>query len=1149
MRPDPHSLQTIREPARPVAPWPPVWASPAFEIPYEAAYRMMVAIVNGQDFGQEVYPPGPLAPWLERARLRQRHYERTLSRAYLYLGYPSLRLADGRQLPLLYWPVRLARSEAAAGWSLSASAENRLYYLDDAALPACWQEQVAANQQNGIRGLNNLLAAAKDIWPPPVEEAAIAARAEAGDLRWEAVLGWGIAPIAWPAIAPGREAGHAPAVPVPSWLALDPEQAAAADQLQTREGCITITGRGKSYLAVEHVLRTLAAGRNCLVVARQLPALLRLRDAVLAQGLTQYDVLLRSTAQDRELLINLSLREKRRNGRRGGLPNRLVADWQNLYAQREAARQALQKTHRPIFGRHGWAATVGFYLAADARYTGPPLDIQLSAEGFGFQPEDYLQALEQIRQAQQYFRQVRRLPASLTALNAGIFLHQSETDSRAFIEQLIQRFTQESTRLHQRFLSLGQHYENYLQLRLNRQYTAYAGQLRSLAGSLARASRELGDRRLNGSRWLLWLTAWLNDASRRARQRLHQIDRQWQSLYDLRAQQPDLPADLFPAHRPRRAGEMQERLTLLQQRLELWRAGGPEMVKEEMLRLNVQTIATEGEMHGQVVQLEANLQRLVQALNESGLYQLPIEANMLTLPRQRKLLEQLIERLRELKLQMSDFSEFYHWQRHWLSLPARLRRILKPLLLYPQVDWAQAFAVWYFHQCLQAHDDTPLLPLSQDELARLFDEQQAAQALLPGVVEQCWPQRRPASTQATRRPELDLPALTQALPLWWATPLAAAELLSAGASFDTILLEEAHNLPAQMRQTLAAAATRQTVVLTADDPAPTLQLQSAYDRGPLAPLFHPAPPAAPPLLVQIDGRYDRESDSNEAEAQEVLRRLNAIEGRSDRTLPQVGVVAFTAGQRDLIQTYLWQIKAHKFPGWDRIQQLERNGLEVYSVDELSGQSFDIVLVSGTFGPIDLRGSLPPELEDWRAELAAEPIRQLAQAARQEVVLLNSLPFELTDRWLLDDGWNAAIAWAGCLRYAILLEEGDPAGQQAIIEEIHRRQHLVPVEPHPLLQEVAQRITAIRPGYTFLFNTWQADMLLPARLEQAPLALLIDGQLNIGPLACPLWEWRQQQRLASAGFTGVNIDSQHWWRAPAAACQQLIAELDKLIGEG
>jgi len=108
-------------------------------------------------------------------------------------------------------------------------------------------------------------------------------------------------------------------------------------------------------------------------------------------------------------------------------------------------------------------------------------------------------------------------------------------------------------------------------------------------------------------------------------------------------------------------------------------------------------------------------------------------------------------------------------------------------------------------------------------------------------------------------------------------------------------------------------------------------------------------------LIQVSGNYDPATRQNEAEAQAVVDQLAIrLRARGNRGL-SLGVVTFSAGQRDLIEEKLSALLQSNLELADEVRRLPAPILVKYAGD-WEGHCRDIVLLSLTFGKA---GKKPP----------------------------------------------------------------------------------------------------------------------------------------------------------------------------------------------
>ena len=293
--------------------------------------------------------------------------------------------------------------------------------------------------------------------------------------------------------------------------------------------------------------------------------------------------------------------------------------------------------------------------------------------------------------------------------------------------------------------------------------------------------------------------------------------------------------------------------------------------------------------------------------------------------------------------------------------------------------------------------------------------------------------------------------------------------------------------------------------------------------------------AAEITIVQVPGLYDDSKRTNEAEAKEVMRLLNEIRPTPARTFPSVAILTLTTEQRDLISTYLLQIKQRNLQGSEKIRSLERNGLAVFHVDEFLGSSFDQFILSTTFGPVNVQGALPNSLiyfasSNWRRAL--EGFRPGAG-----IVLHSYSEGQLSEPELS--------SFAGFL---------DQITGKNAAASTHEGLRPIP----PFNQEIESRIQ----NY---FDGWSLSQVAPEDLFHLPVLLKYSNDMEYrAAIIADLffgktdhtsytWEWKIRQQLEELGIHPHNAWSVLSWRNPRQEARKLASRVlttyNRLLKEG
>ncbi len=1022
--------------------------------------------------------------------------------------------------------------------------------------------------------------------------------ADPGELCWSGLIG--LFPPPWedkeeqappdPSVVPYT--GHAFGLPT-----LDPHQATARRlALTQRIACVEgAPGAGKTRLLLHLLINGLSNGRKTLVVSRSLSALRELQERLAGAGVNQFNFLFRDEVQDKGLLLEML----KAAAEGGGMP--LHFDQEHYRILLDKSKRLLSRldeqysaVRRPVFGRHTWTETVGLFLQNHREEGKELLSSQLQAADFAFHYDEYEMLSAAIGQSYPLYQPVGTLRHPLTQLHGRIFTGMEKAEGRRFTDQQIEYFLQKASRLQHRYISktngyadkLTAYYEHHFRELLQRQE-----KLEELLADGANRYGEYFDRTGAGRLRLLQVF------SEKARHALEARDKMLIAYRDLRERfgmTPLFDFTLGPVSESAPADRVRPKVRHFAKALHEWRSQIGSAVQEEVQRLSHKTVHPRLAYQETIVDLENSLELLVRELNDAALFAEPFANKMLTIPKRQKYLEEIIENLESTKLYLRDFDHFYDWQRNWLSLSEPARKLVRALIKVKPGDWSAAFKSWHLNNVL-AKAYSPSLPEDDSDIAAFYENQQRLLPLLVSQILSQWQERREKGFEALRRQDrkaynllfsrkeqeqalrnslaelfaAGLPAIIEALPVMLVTPELANRLFGQFDKpvFDHLFFYEAQDIPYAPVAGLFGIA-RQTLVCG----DPSLQLpgrpRSVLERvkaggAPLVPLkirHHWSPDslyrlaeaeeaAAPAGLhyQQVDGRYDEAEQTNDAEAQQVIHLLNQIKKTPQRTYPNVGIVAFTVGQRDLILDYLLQIKRRNAPGADLIRQLERNGLGVYHLDELTGQRFEVMIVSGAFGQVNWQGDLPEQLAAFDRPEGRPRLELLMSRATTAVHLLSSIPAEsLTELAAASEQADTALLTL-YFQYFRAVAQNDSALRQQVAAAMQRPP--APAGDPLFLDEVARALAPyLEPGRLSRQRA-VAGQTLPL-VVYAPdgvtpdLALRGDGFFAATASTEFVWEYRQAQRLEEQHYRHLPVWSAGWWRDSRQEARRLASRLIK-----
>lgn len=354
----------------------------------------------------------------------------------------------------------------------------------------------------------------------------------------------------------------------------------------------------------------------------------------------------------------------------------------------------------------------------------------------------------------------------------------------------------------------------------------------------------------------------------------------------------------------------------------------------------------------------------------------------------------------------------------WFSQDTLTRKVIKALGRVNPGNWEAAFKSWYFNEALSKAYD-PDLPVEDYDLVDYREGNNAIITRIPEEIRRIWSKRRVQKADALRKAAENISTnnlslkemfhhhaevITDLLPIFLTTPQMATRLFQAEKLFDFLLIDEAQSECVETCVELFPLAKRVVVFTTREEEEkgysalPQFLRQNVVKPCVLQHFYAPRAAdilrteAAPDIdAVMINGRFEEELNANADEADKVIHLLNTIEKTSVRTYPSVGIVCLTVPQRDLISTYLLRIKQRRQTGFETIQQLERNGLGVFHIDELSGHLFDLVILSATFGETGVKNKLTGKINVLNTPAGIAGMHKLMGCAKNKLHIIHSIP--------------------------------------------------------------------------------------------------------------------------------------------------------------
>ena len=992
-------------------------------------------------------------------------------------------------------------------------------------------------------------------------------------------------------------------------LSLDPHQASALQTIFTNKTSVVEgnAGTGKTHLLTHLLTNALSNGQRCLVVSENLGTLRQIQQRLAQAGLAQYHFLLQNPANDKTVLTDLL----RAIANADTLPP--TYDETNYRATLDKASRLKQKLddnyralRRPVFGPFNWTQTVGQFLRSNRLEGKELLTSQLNPQDFTFRYEEYQQLREHINISYPLYAKVNTLRHPLGDLHESLFTQKNKAESLQYITAQLNAFLDKAESLHYRFLNKINSYADLLTEHYEGRYGEMANRLARLRDQIADYSSRYGADFDQAGAGALKLRGVFSGKVKSVLEARDEVATAYLELVKIFKENPPFEFQFAPSGDGKNIQKVRQNLDAFRKALDAWRENLTALVQEELSRLTAANSDAELSMNEELAELEYALDLLVSELNETKIYQQSFENKTLTILKRQKYLEEIIEQLETSRLYLRDFDHFYDWQRNWLSLPDNAARLVRALVKVKPHDWLQAFESWYLNNCLLIAAQSPL-PTEQIAILDFVRSCHQLKALLLAQISVQWFEVREAALKELRRTNKEhfqllfgkknqeaiksqslqsllkkgLDAVTAIYPIILATPYAIAQALpEVREHFDYTLFDDAQYLPfGEAAQALQAG--KQTVIfgdssrLPIEDETvllgwakarqvPTVKLQTCHrwNPGNLLQLLHSKDMDDDAIghftvrFEQLDGRYDEAAGINDEEAQRIIHLLNDIKPNEKRTFPTVGIACFTTPQRDLIASYLLKIKQKWSPGVEKIQQLERNGLGVFHVDELRGQHFDVLIVSTVYGIVDARGNVTRQIDTTlNASDFTSSIRLLMSRPLREVYIINSIPQSTWERWLNMPEQPGIFLLANYFAYNQALERADAGRQQAIAQQLHDWAQPATNEhsDRVFLEEVAIALQPYLGKDRVKICAEEVQLKMPlliegARTHQPAIILQPDGFFAQTPFTDYLWEDYQKDLLLQRGFAFEPLWSVNWWKNARQEARRLAGSIIKADAE-
>ena len=962
------------------------------------------------------------------------------------------------------------------------------------------------------------------------------------------------------------------------------------------------SGTGKTHLITNLLTNALSNGKKCLVVSNKVVTLKQIQQSLDKQGIQQQHFLLKDVLNDKSLLLEMlkALINSKPTVKNFNQDHFNVV-LNKCYRKKEKLDEHYASVRTPVFTGLNWTETVGLFLKNNRIAGKELLNSQLKQQHFQYTEqefEDIKMAIERSKPLYDKVNTVRQHPLQL--LNAKIFTESSQKEGLVFIREQIEDFLVKTNHLQHEYINTSNEYADKLQQHYENYYNDFATKVALIRDAILDGTHQYGNNFEDLGMGTLKLYGLFSKRYKEMSKARAKIGKQYLELEEAFNNNDYFDYHFSFSNSGQYLSKVKQNLKEFEAALQLWRSHINSSVQEEIHRLSDKSIHPQLEdCKDSIVKLEEDLDGLIAELNEAELYDEAFKNKMLTIPKRQRYLEQIIEQLETTRFYLRDYEHFYSWHRNWLGLSPNAQQVVQALINVKADNWQAAFESWYLNNKLQLAYH-PELPQNFDLVTDFAAVQRELQLLLKEQSIDYWEKRRTEGVSDFKKNnkkdygailgrnnhqlsqfwpleevlERGLSIITDILPILLATPTVVRQAMpKISGFFDYIIFEEAHQLSAEQtlpmmglgkraiavgdsRQTFAPEtnslldAIRERDVAAIELPALTTQLASPSRRFYQVAFAGQAVEVATTealsegvmQLQHLEGRFNLRDNTNDIEAQHIIHLLNEIKKTPHRRYPTVGIVCFTVEQRNLIASYLLKIKQKRNVGYQVIQQLERNGMGVYHVEELVGQHFDIMILSTTYGTIDLKGTMCKKIQQLNSLQGIHWLHLLTSRASQDVHILNSIPIPILDKYLDNPTDQGTYLLANYLQFAKAVEKNDLDIQTEILKEVGDTS----LGEQPLAYfstEVATDLVSylgssrIRQKVRVLGI--EVPLLIEPKFDKQPTILIFpDGFLTDASSTSYLWEVDQIQNWKEQNYLFHPVWSVNWWRNPKQEARRL-----------
>ncbi len=845
-----------------------------------------------------------------------------------------------------------------------------------------------------------------------------------------------------------------------SIIPTDPYQSAVVRALDHESKIVVFGGHGtgKTETAAAITSNLLSNKKKTLIIANEVNSLKAIQSQLDKVGLGELTLLLSSPEHEKESIYE-AIYQSWLGAKK--LPQYEEEDFQHALNKCIRLGNRLDNSYRafrnPVFEKSTWTELVGQFYDNQTQEGKHLLSNHLQPQNYKFTKSEYEDLENKIEQGYDLYNDLNTLKHPLRVLHNDIFTEKTHTQASAFTFDTVDEILNEISELYNKYVvslagyseELGSHFDDYY-LNLKSKIDGVKADIedyKSQYGSDFNKSGLLTNLRLRALSVFSKRIGNVREIKEEVRNSYDDVEGTYENERYF--------AYLFPNSGSSSFSKLSRNLDEFEEALEEWRVSTPNIIQQEVERLDRENINEKVEFKQQVQDLDFAFTDFIEKLNNSNLYQKTFYSDANTLLKKRRFLEEVTETIETLQYNLRDFDAYYYWTSYWLSLTEKEQDLIKALTVTKPDNWMAAFNSWYYHHILTNNYDTHLL--DDSSLFEEYDTQfKKIQSFIPQRTLKYWKIQQNDQIRGLKRQnkymhmvlfaknrtrflhEFKVDSLfdecfelmTSMYPVMLMTPEVASEWLPKSKEyFDVVIVDNAERM--QSEDAISALWRGKKHVVIGDELQVGKRMnasllsyakQTGYNRYHL-PLHHgsiddrvwnfknaafynnsieilpnrKANVDNPLTINKIEGVYQSEDRINKEEAEQVMHALNEIESNVYDKFPSIGIVCMTREQRNLVIYYLDQIKHRKVSGNERIARMEKTGLNVYYYQDIQDHHFDVMIVSTTFG-VDAKNNFSDDIGELNKVEGLQSLIDLIASLSEQTQVLTSLPQTYIDHY-------------------------------------------------------------------------------------------------------------------------------------------------------